>query len=100
MTDDSLAELQESVTGVGRGNTFRRKPSMWVRALVSVMLLVTLMGCAVRPRPRALLPNVNIPLECASSIRLVGCDLSFNPPHCSKVAINYRQGCEQIVVSK
>jgi len=94
MTDDKLDELQELVT------TFRKKASLWVWASVGGMLIVTLTGCAVRPRPNALLPSVNIPPECASSIRLVNCDMSFSPPRCSKVAVNYRQGCEQIMVAK
>ena len=39
------------------------------RAWVSVLLIATLTGCASRFRPKAFLPNVNIPLECATSIR-------------------------------
>jgi hypothetical protein len=43
---------------------------------------------------------LNIPLECASSIRLVNCDLSFSPPHCRTVSVAYRKGCEQVMVAK
>jgi hypothetical protein len=53
---------------------------MWGRAWVSVLLMATLTGCASRSRPKAFLPSLNIPLECASSIRLVNCDLSLSPP--------------------
>jgi hypothetical protein len=44
---------------------------MWGRAWVSVLLMATLTGCASRSRPKASLPSLNIPLECASGIRLV-----------------------------
>jgi hypothetical protein len=40
------------------------------RAWVSVLLIATLTGCASRFRPRPFLPDTNIPLECAVSIRL------------------------------
>jgi hypothetical protein len=68
------------------------------RAWVSVLLIATLTGCASRSRPKSLLPNVNIPLVCATSIRLVDCDLSFSPPHCRTAAVTYRTGCEQVLV--
>ena len=51
------------------------------RAWVSVLLIATLTGCASRSRPKPFLPNMNIPLECATRIRLIDCDLSFRPPH-------------------
>jgi hypothetical protein len=69
------------------------------RAWVCVLLIATLTGCASRSRPNPFLPNMNIPLECATSIRLVDCDdLSSSPPHCRTVAVTYRKGCEQVVV--
>ena len=71
---------------------------MWGRAWVSVLLITTLTGCASRSRPKPFLPNITIPRECATSIRLVNCDLSFNPPHCRGAAVSYRKGCEQVVV--
>lgn len=40
------------------------------RAWDSVLVIATLTGCASRFRPKPFLPNVNIPLECATSIRL------------------------------
>ena len=70
------------------------------RAWVCVLLLATLTGCAPRSRPKPFLPSMSIPLECTTSIRLVGCDLSFSPPHCRTAAVTYRKGCEQVVVVK
>jgi len=49
---------------------------------------------------KSFLPNVNIPLECATSIRLVDCDLSVSPPHCRASAVTYRKGCEQVMAVK
>ena len=68
------------------------------RTLSSVLLIATLTGCASRSRPTPFLPNMNIPLECATNIRLVACNLSFSPPHCRSAAVTYREGCEQVVV--
>jgi hypothetical protein len=68
------------------------------RAWVSVLLIATLTGCAPRSRSKPFLPNIKIPLECASSIRLVGCDLSYEPPHCRTATVTYRKGCEQRAV--
>jgi hypothetical protein len=70
------------------------------RAWVSVLLITRLTGYASRSRPKPFLPNISIPRECATSIRLVDCDLSFNPPHCRTAAVTYRKGCEQVVVVK
>ena len=97
-TDGKLSELQALAMSMGREVT--RKTSIWGRAWFSALLIVILTGCAARSRPRLALPTLNIPLECASSIHLVNCDLAFSPPHCSTVAVNYRHGCEQIVVTK
>jgi len=68
------------------------------RAWACVLLIATLTGCVSRSRSKLSLPNVNIPLECATSIRLVDCDLSFNPPHCRTAAVTYRKGCEELAV--
>ena len=68
------------------------------RAWDSVLLIATPTGCASRSRPKPFLPNMNIPLECATSIRLVDCDLSSSPPHCRTDAVTYRAGCEQVMV--
>ena len=68
------------------------------RAWVSVLLIATPTGCASRSRLKPFSPDLNIPLECVTSIRLVDCDLSPSPPHSRTVAVAYRKGCEQVVV--
>jgi hypothetical protein len=68
------------------------------RAWVSVRLIAILTGCASRSRLKPFSPNLNIPLECVTSIRLVDCDLSPSPPHSRTAAVAYREGCEQVVV--
>jgi hypothetical protein len=68
------------------------------RAWISVLLIAALTGSASRSRPGPFPPNMNIPLECATCIRLVDCDLSSSPPHCRTAAVTYRKGCEQVVV--
>ncbi len=70
------------------------------QALTSMLLIAILTGCAARSRPKSFLPNVNIPVECATSIRLVDCDLSVSPPHCRASAVTYRKGCEQVMAIK
>jgi hypothetical protein len=68
-------------------------------AWVSVLLIATLTGCASRSRLKRFSPNLNIPLECVTSIRLVHCDLSPSPPHSRAAAVAYCEGCEQVVVT-
>ena len=68
------------------------------RAWACVLLIATLTGCASRFRPKLSPPSMSIPLECTTSIRLVGCDLSFSPPHCRTATVTYRKGCEQLAV--
>ena len=70
------------------------------RAWFTVLLITSLTACASRSRPKPLLPNLSIPQECATSIVLVDCDLSFNPPHCRTATVIYRKGCEHVVVVK
>jgi hypothetical protein len=70
------------------------------RAWVSVLLIATLTRCASRSRAKPFLPTLNIPLECATSIRLVECELSFSPPQGRTAAVAYRKGCEEVVVAK
>ena len=93
--DNKLSELRALVVWLGRSI-----PGLWIRVWVNVLLLVTLTGCAARPRPQLFLPSVNIPVECASSIRMKNCDLSVNPPRCRTVAVSYRPGCEQVMVDQ
>jgi hypothetical protein len=68
------------------------------RAWVSVLLLATLTGCASRSRLKPFSPNLNIPLECVTSIHLVDCDLFSSPRYCRTAAVTYREGCEQVMV--
>ena len=70
------------------------------RAWATVVLIAALTGCASRSRPKPFLSNMRIPLECATSIRLVDCDASFSPPRCRTAAVTYRKGCEEVVVVK
>ena len=70
------------------------------RAWVCLLLIAILTGCAPRSRPKPFLSNMSIPLGCTTNIRLVGCDLSFSPPHRRTAAVTYRKGCEQLVVVK
>jgi len=73
---------------------------MWGRAWVSVLLMTVLTGCAPRARSSRFLPVIRVPLECAKEIRLVDCDVTFNPPHCRTATVTYARGCEQLVVVK
>ncbi len=50
------------------------------RAWACVLLIATLTGCASRSRPQPFLPSMTIPLECTTSIRLVGCALIASKP--------------------
>jgi len=68
------------------------------RAWVSVLLLATLTGCTSRSRLKPFSPNLNIPLQCVTSIRLVDCDLSSSPRHSRTAVVTHREGCEQVVV--
>jgi hypothetical protein len=68
------------------------------RAWACVLLMVTLTGCASRSRPKPFLPSMSIPPECTTSIRLIDCDLSFNPARCRTATVTYRKGCEQLAV--
>ena len=50
------------------------------RAWACVLLIATLTGCASRSRPQPFQPSMTIPLECTTSIRLVGCALIVSKP--------------------
>ena len=65
-----------------------------------ILVLVALMACAgcERRAVRSGLPNIVIPVGCASEITLVGCDARVSPPKCAGARVSYRNGCEQIVV--
>jgi hypothetical protein len=70
------------------------------RAWVRVVLIATLTGCASRSRIKPFSPNLNSPLECVTSIRLVDCDLFSSPRHCRTAAVTYREGEQVMVVVK
>lgn len=62
------------------------------------LVAVGMMGCG--RRAGAGLPNLVVPVSCASEITLVGCDARVSPPKCRGARIRYRSGCEQVVVGK
>jgi len=65
----------------------------------AAVLLLGATGCA-RRAGRVLLPNLVVPVNCASKITLVQCDARVSPPKCRSVRVTYRKGCEQIVAVK
>ena len=62
-----------------------------------VTALMAWVGCE-RRAARAGLPNMVIPVGCASEITLVHCDARMSPPKCAGARVSYRNGCERIVV--
>jgi hypothetical protein len=70
-----------------------------VRELIFVLmaLAATGVGCG-RRAARDSLPNLVIPIACASEITLMRCDVRVNPPRCKSARVSYRGGCEQIAV--
>jgi hypothetical protein len=66
---------------------------------LAAALALTGVGCERRPA-RAVLPNMVIPVACASQITLVHCDARVNPPKCKSARVTYRGGCEQIVAGR
>lgn len=69
------------------------------RGLVLVALLLAGSGCE-RRAARVALPNLVIPVACASEITLLRCDARVSPPRCRSARVTYRNGCEQIVVRR
>lgn len=61
--------------------------------------LATFTGCARRAAHGAL-PNLSIPVGCASEITLLRCDARVNPPRCESARVRYRGGCERILVGR
>jgi hypothetical protein len=55
------------------------------------------LGCSAR---RGVLPNLVVPVRCASEIVLVQCDARVSPPRCKSARVTYRRGCEEIVAGK
>lgn len=68
----------------------------------SFLVLAAAMGLAGcgRRMTRAELPNVVIPVRCASEITLVGCDARMSPPKCRSALVKYRSGCEEILAGR
>ena len=62
-------------------------------------ILLISAGCARRAAPVSL-PDMAIPLSCASEIVLLECDARVEPPKCRSARVKYRRGCEEIVVRK
>ena len=73
---------------------FRNGVLAWAAAM-----MLTGGGCA-RRGARVALPNVVIPVACASEILLLQCDARVQPPKCRSARVKYHSGCEQIVVVK
>jgi hypothetical protein len=67
--------------------------------LLMTMLLVLSAGCA-RRAGRVVLPDVLVPVKCASEIRLLQCDARVSPPKCRSARVVYRRGCEEILAVK
>jgi hypothetical protein len=66
----------------------------------SVVLIATPIGSVSESRTNPFFLDTNNPLECATSIRRVGCDLFYSPPHCRTAAVIHREGCEEAVLVK
>ena len=64
---------------------------------LAAALALTGAGCE-RRAARVALPNLVIPVACASEITLLHCDARVSPPKCRSARVTYRGGCEQIVV--
>jgi len=104
----SLARERIMLMVSSSGTLFNVRPSvkpsharssfMLGRTRGSVLLIATLTGCASPSRFAPFLPNLNIPNECATSIRLVDCALSVSPPQCRTAAVTCRKGSEQLGV--
>jgi hypothetical protein len=65
--------------------------------LVLGVFLLTGMDCE-RRAAHVSLPNLLIPVACASEITLLHCDAKVDPPKCKSARVKYRSGCERIVV--
>lgn len=60
-------------------------------ALISVLLLA---GCASKHVVR---PAMTLEPACLTQpVKLLDCD-SSEPPHCKKIMLDYKRGCEQVV---
>ncbi len=72
-----------------------------VRRLIFLGAALALAGVGCERRAaRVGLPNLVIPVACASEITLLRCDARVNPPKCKSARVTYRGGCERIVVGR
>jgi hypothetical protein len=82
------------------GGCVRGRWAMRIRGFFFLLpCAAMLMGCARRAE-RIELPNLKIPVDCASEITLLECDARVSPPKCKRARVKYRRGCEQIAVGK
>jgi hypothetical protein len=65
----------------------------------AVVMPLAGVGCA-RRAAQVSLPDVAIPVACASEIMLLQCDARVNPPKCKGARVKYHSGCERIVAGK
>jgi hypothetical protein len=70
-----------------------------LRVFAVMVALLMFAGCARRV-VRGALPNLAIPVGCASEITLLRCDARVSPPRCESARVKYRGGCERIVVGR
>jgi hypothetical protein len=73
----------------------------WIMNMrLNILMLGALLagvGCQ-RRAAQASLPNLAIPVGCASEITFLHCDARVNPPKCESARVKYRNGCAEIVV--
>lgn len=66
---------------------------------VFAVALLVATSCARRVAHGSL-PDMAIPVSCASEITLLECDARVEPPKCRSARVKYHRGCEEIVVRK
>jgi len=72
-----------------------------VRKFIFLAAALALVGVGCERRAaRAVLPNLVIPVACASEITLMHCDARVSPPKCKSARVTYRGGCERIVAGR
>jgi hypothetical protein len=71
------------------------------RRKIMLVLATVLLGGLGRERrvARSSLPNLAIPVDCASEIMLLHCDARTSPPKCESARVKFRKGCERILVN-
>jgi hypothetical protein len=68
--------------------------------ILGIAVLLAGVGCERRAAQAVVLPNLVIPVACASEITLMYCDARRSPPRCKSARVKYRGGCEQIAVGR